>query len=137
MTRKLCVGDTSIVMVWTEVKWICCLLTYTTIRGLTSSSYMLPIFTKPTCTYKYITYSSTCTYVMYRCIYARTLHVILFYNLQYISFIPILIFLHIWIYIMPGVDTYAVFWSSVFRLSSSHYFFPLHLITFTLLLYVC
>jgi hypothetical protein len=37
---------------------------------------------------------------------------------------------------VPGVDTFAVFWSSVFRLSSSHYFFPLHVITCTLFVYV-
>jgi len=76
VTRKLCVSDKNIVLVWTEVKWICCLLTDTTIGGLTSSSYMLPIFTKLTCTFKYITYSSTYTCFMYRCIYAHTLHVI-------------------------------------------------------------
>lgn len=59
---KLCVHDTNIALVWTEMKWICCLLTDTTIGGLTSSSVMLPIFTKLTCTYKYITYSSPYTF---------------------------------------------------------------------------
>jgi hypothetical protein len=54
--RKLCVCDTNIALVWMEVKWICCLLTDNTIGGLTSSSYMLSIFTKLTCTYKYITF---------------------------------------------------------------------------------